>query len=167
MKVKFDVKITEKDLFLFLLNNTYRKFTGAIMLLFSIGCIAVTVVTWGDVPIQNTVLLIVLASFYLVINPLILYSKARRQVKNNDYFNHVLSYEADSVGITVRQGEDMVSIKWEEMWKAVRYGSIVVVYISTIRAFTLPMRCIGDNYNDFVEVARGGLATRCKLGKKK
>ena len=167
MKVEFDVKISAKDLFLFLFNNSYRKFTGVLMALFSLGCIGVVIYTWGDIPVPNTILLIALAAFYLVFNPLILFSKAKRQIKNNDYFNNVLTYEADEKGITVRQGEEKVSVKWEEMWKAVRYGSIVVVYISTVRAFTLPVRCMGDKYNDFVEVAKIGLANRCYLRKKK
>lgn len=166
MKVEFDVKINAKDLFVFLLNNSYRKFTGVLMILFSLGCIGVAVYTWGDIPVPNTVLLCVLAAFYLVINPFILYSKAKRQVKNNDYFDKVLSYVVDDKGIAVYQGEDKAFIKWEEMWKAVRYGSVVVVYISTVRAFTLPIRCIGDKYNDFVDVTKKGLGNRCNLRKK-
>ena len=167
MKVEFDVKISAKDLFLFLFNNSYRKFTGVLMALFSFGCIGVVIYTWGDIPVPNTVLLILLAAFYLVFNPLILYSKAKRQIKNNDYFNNILSYEVDEEGIIVRQGEEEVVVEWEEMWKAVRYGSIVVVYLSTVRAFTIPVRCIGDKYNEFVDVAKIGLANRCYLRKKK
>ena len=167
MKVEFDVKISAKDLFLFLFNNSYRKFTGVLMALFSLGCIGVVIYTWGDIPVPNTILLIALAAFYLVFNPLILFSKAKRQIKNNDYFNNVLTYEADEKGITVRQGEEKVSVKWEEMWKTVRYGNIVVVYVTTIRAFILPVESMGDQYNTVVELAFKGLGARNHLRKKK
>ena len=41
MKVEFDVKISAKDLFLFLFNNSYRKFTGvliSLMILAGVFC---------------------------------------------------------------------------------------------------------------------------------
>lgn len=167
MKVEFDVNVTVKDLFVFLMNNTYKRFTGVLWLLFSCGCVGVVVYTWGDIPLLNSIILILVAAFYTVFNPLILYSKAKKQVKNNDYFRNTLSYTVDGSGITVEQGEDKAAIKWEEMWKAVKFGSLVVVYVTTIRAFILPIRCMGDKYNDFVDLARGGLNTRCRLGKKK
>lgn len=167
MNTQFDVKVTVKDLFVFLLNNTYRKFSGILILLFSIACVVIVICTWGDVKLSNSILLLVLAAFYLVFNPIILYGKAGRQVENNDYFKNSLTYYADNTGITVSFGEEKSSTNWNEMWKAVKYGSIVVIYVTTIRAFILPISCIGDKYNDFVDLASGGLGARCRLRKKK
>ena len=167
MKTEFSVNITKKDLFAFLMSNTYKKFTGVMWIVFSIVCVGIAIYTWGDVKIWNSIILIFAASFYTIINPILLYSKAKRQIKNNDYFNNTLMYAIDEKGIEVVQGEDKVSVKWDEIWKAVKCGSIVAVYITTIRAFILPIRCMGDKYNDFVDLARQGLSTRCKLSKKK
>lgn len=166
MKAQFKVNITVKDMYTFLINNTYRKFSGALWIIFSMVVIGVTICTWGDVKLVNSILLIVLASLYTVIHPLILWLKANAQIKNNDYFKQTLNYMADSNGIKVSQGEEATTIKWDEMWKAVKYGSIVVVYVSTIRAFILPIRCIGDQYNNFVEAASLGLGSKCHLRKK-
>ena len=49
MKTEFDVNISEKNMFVFLFNNTYRRITGIIWIIFSIVIIGVTVYTWGDV----------------------------------------------------------------------------------------------------------------------
>lgn len=166
MKAEFKVNITPKDMFCFLINNTYRKFTGIIWIIFSIAVIGVAVYTWGDVNIGNSILLIVTASLYTVINPLILWMKANAQIKHNNYFNNELVYAVDAKGISVSQNEESTTIKWDEMWKAVKYGKLVVVYVSTIRAFILPIRCMEDEYNNFVELAQGGLANRCHLRKK-
>ena len=166
MKTEFSVNITEKDLFAFLMSNTYKKFTGVMWIVFSIVCVGIAIYTWGDVKIWNSIILIFAASFYTIINPILLYSKAKRQIKNNDYFNNELMYKTDSKGITVSQGAESTTIKWDEMWKAVKYGQIAVVYVTTIRAFILPIRCIGEQYNNFVDNASGGLGTRCHLKKK-
>lgn len=70
MKTEFDVNISEKNMFVFLFNNTYRRMTGIIWIIFSIVIIGVTVYTWGDVKIQNSILMILLASLYTVITRL-------------------------------------------------------------------------------------------------
>lgn len=166
MQSQFKVNITVKDMYTFLMNNTYRKFTGIIWIIFSLIVIGVTIYTWGDIKIANSILLIVLASLYTVVHPIILWLKANAQIKNNNYFSQTLDYSVDSKGIKVSQGEESTIIKWDEMWKAVKYGSIVVVYVSTIRAFILPVRCIGDQYNNLVDVAMQGLGSKCHLRKK-
>lgn len=166
MQTEFKVNITVKDIFCFLMNNTYRKLTGVIWIIFSIVVLGVAIYTWGDVKIANSILLIVMSLLYTVVNPIMLYLKAKAQVKNNDYFNNELMYKTDSKGITVSQGAESTTIKWDEMWKAVKYGQIAVVYVTTIRAFILPIRCIGEQYNNFVDNASGGLGTRCHLKKK-
>ena len=166
MKAQFKVNINVKDMYTFLMNNTYRKFSGIIWIVFSLTVVGIAIYTWGDVKLVNSILLIVLASLYTVIHPIILWLKAKAQIKNNDYFKQTLDYTADSKGIKVSQGEESTMIKWDEMWKAVRYGGDVVVYVSTIRAFILPIRCMGDQYNNFVEAATQGLGSKCRLRKK-
>ena len=135
MKTEFDVNISEKNMFVFLFNNTYRRMTGIIWIIFSIVIIGVTVYTWGDVKIQNSILMILLASLYTVINPLMLYSRARKQVRNNDYFANVLHYVVDEEGVKVSQNGQNASVKWDEVWKIVSYGSEIAAYVSTDRAF--------------------------------
>lgn len=165
MQTEFKVNITVKDLYGFLINNTYRKLTGVIWIIFSIAVIIVAIYTWGDVKLANSILLIVMALLYTVVNPILLYLKAKAQLKNNDYFKNELAYKTDATGITVSQGTESTTIKWNEMWKAVKYGGIVVVYVTNIRAFILPVRCIGDQFNNFVDNAASGLGNRCHLKK--
>ena len=166
MQTEFKVNITVKDIFSFLINNTYRKLTGVIWIVFSIAVLVIAIYTWGDVKIANSILLIVMSLLYTVVNPIMLYLKAKAQVKNNDYFNDELIYRTNSKGITVCQGIESTTVKWDEMWKAVKYGGIVVVYVTTIRAFILPIRCIGEQYNNFVNNAADGLGNRCHLKKR-
>ena len=165
MKAEFSVDITVKDLYKFSLNNMYRKVSGVIWILFSIAVVVVAIYTWGDVSLTNSILLILLAALYTVINPVILFFRAKSQVKKNPSFMDTLNYVIDENGITVMQGEDKASVKWIEMWKAVKYGSIVVVYVSNIRAFIFPVRCIGEQYNTLVELAKSGLGARNYLKK--
>lgn len=163
MQTKIKINMTVKDMFSFLLNNTYRKFTGIIWVAFSLVLIAVTIITWGDVKIINSILLIVLACMYTVVNPIMLYFKAKSQIKNNDYFKEELCYELNDEGITVTQGEAMAETKWEEIWKAVRMGRNVVVYVTNLRAFVWPVSCISEQYEEIYGIIRKNMNIRCKL----
>lgn len=166
MEIKFDVDISVKDMYKFLVNNTYRRLTGIIWIIFSLVVVAVTVYTWGDVDIMYSVLMILLASLYTVINPVMLYFKARKQVANNESFNSTLHYVVDDKGIKISQNNEKASVKWDEIWKVVRYGNEVIVYVTTVRAFVWPVDSIGDSYDRLAQLACDKLDRRCSLRKK-
>ncbi len=167
MTITFDVNMNAKELFKFSMNNTYRKVTGILWILFSIGAAFVTVYTWGDVDISRSILMIVLASLFTVVNPILTWMRVKLQAKTNKSFAKPLTYTIDEQGITVSQDELSDSVKWNEIWKAVKYGRQVVVYITNVRAFVFPVDCIGDKYDDLVTLLEKGLANRNHVKGKK
>ncbi|MCM1307866.1 MAG: hypothetical protein NC223_04630 [Butyrivibrio sp.] len=165
MEVSFDVNIEVKDMYKFLLNNVYRKATGIIWVIFSLVVIGVTVYTWGDVDYAYSALMILLAALYTVINPVMLYFKARRQIKRTDAFKDTLRYTVDGEGVKISQGEASAEASWEDMWKAVRYGSQIVLYANAVSAFIWPLRCI-ENYDGLVDIMQEHMGERCRVRKK-
>lgn len=166
MEASFDVDITVKDLYKFLLNNTYRKATGIIWIIFSIIVVGVTVYTWGDVEYAYSGLMILLASLYTVINPVMLYFKARKQVKRTKAFSETLHYTVDAEGIKISQGEENAEAVWDDMWKAVKYGSQIVVYANVVNAFIWPVRCLECSYDSIVDIMHEHMGERCHIRKK-
>ena len=116
MKVEFNVRITRKEMYLFLLNNTYRKPMGIIMF---IGIEDIIGFICRKMGLQSKLLIILLGSIYTIIQPIMLWKNAGRQVKKNPVYQNELRYEFDDTGITVSQGENVTSKKWEECYKAV------------------------------------------------
>ncbi len=166
MQISFDVKINTKDLFRFLMNNTYRRPTGIIWIIFSAVVVWVTVYTWGDVEVMYSVCMIILASLYTIVNPVILYFKAAKQCKKNESFKEALTYTVNDESITVSQKGEEASVSWDEVWKARRYGNQIVVYITTIRAFVWPVTAIGDSYDALVDIMHEKLSDRCFVRKR-
>ena len=93
--------------------------------------------------------------------------RVKLQAKTNKSFAKPLTYTIDEQGITVSQDELSDSVKWNEIWKAVKYGRQVVVYITNVRAFVFPVDCIGDKYDDLVTLLEKGLANRNHVKGKK
>ena len=162
MKVSFNVKLTNKEMFSFLMNNTYRKPMGVILFLFGIGCFVVTALTCTDMGLRSTLLLILLGSLYTIIQPIMLWRNACRQIRKNPVYQDELSYSFDDKGITVSQGENVTSKTWEECWKAADYGKIVVIYIAVNNGIILPKDAIGSQYGDFVQLVKAHLPGRLK-----
>ena len=104
-EVNFDIQITDKDLFKFSINNIYRKFTGILWIVFSITVIFITVYTWGDISINNSILLICMALLFSVMNPFLLWTKSKSQIKKNETMQKPIHYCINGKGVTISQGE--------------------------------------------------------------
>lgn len=166
MEISFDVDITVKDMYKFLLNNVYRKITGIIWVIFSFIVVGVTVYTWGDVEYMYSALLILLASLYTVITPVTLYFRARRQVKKNGAFKDTLHYTLDDEGIKISQGDQSAEAAWEDLWKTVKYGGQIVVYSNAVSAFIWPVRCLEGCFDSVVDTLNDRMEERCRIRKK-
>lgn len=162
MKVTFNVKLTAKEMYSFLLNNAYRKPMGVIMFLFGIVCFVIVGITWGNMDARSTVLLIVLASLYTIVQPIMLWRNAKRAIAKNPVYAGELTYCFDDTGVTVSQGENTTHKPWEELWKACDYGKIVVIYIAVNNGIILPKEAIGDSYPQFKELVKAHLRGNLK-----
>lgn len=162
MKITFSVRITRREMFSFLMNNAYRKPMGVILFLFGIGCFVVAAVTSADMDLKSTLLLILLGSLYTIIQPIMLWRSANRQVKKNPVYRDELLYSIDDSGITVSQGESTTFKKWEECYRAKDYGKLAVIYITVNNGVILPKEAIGDKYNDFVEIVKEHIPSNLK-----
>lgn len=162
MKVEFKVKLTRKEMFTFLINNAYRKPMGVISFLFGIGCFAVAGITCRQMGLQSTLLLILLGSIYTIIQPIMLWKSAGRQIAKNPVYKEELSYSFDDKGITVSQGESVTAKGWEECYKVADYGKVVIIYITVNNGIILPKAAIGSQYGEFVKLAGEHLPGRLK-----
>ena len=162
MKVEFKVKLTRKEMFTFLINNAYRKPMGVISFLFGIGCFAVAGITCRQMGLQSTLLLILLGSIYTIIQPIMRWKSAGRQIAKNPVYKEELSYSFDDKGITVSQGESVTAKGWEECYKVADYGKVVIIYITVNNGIILPKAAIGSQYGEFVKLAGEHLPGRLK-----
>ena len=112
--------------------------------------------------LQSTLLLILLGSIYTIIQPIMLWKSAGRQIAKNPVYNEELSYSFDDKGITVSQGESVTSKGWDECYKAADYGKVVIIYITVNNGIILPKAAIGSQYGEFVKLVGEHLPGRLK-----
>lgn len=167
MEVKIDVKLTEKEMFSFLMHHSYSSFGGYVGVALSICALMGLFYTWKmpAVTLAYKLVLLVTALLFTVIQPIMLYYKACRQIKRNESFRNVIQYKFNPSLIEISQDEAKISFEWNDVTKVTSNKKIVIIYIGRMRAFVLPKRCIGDRYNDLKELIykySGALQIRMK-----
>ena len=152
MSVKFQVQMTDKYMYDFMLYHNYTHASGLMNAIAGVLCLAVflTKVTNGD--IQASAIWLMCAILFLVINPQSMKSKAKMQVKNTPMFQKPLEYEVSETGISVKQDDQEVKNAWEDFTKAVSTGQSVILYMGRVRAIILPKECMGEQYEQVLKL---------------
>lgn len=145
---EFEFTITNSgaDLYNFLLYHNYRSIQGVIGLLISAAALLLLIFNFQTLDYIKIAVLAVLVLLFPVVNPLLLKSKAARQVRRNSSFSKPITYSFYDKGFVLSQDDQTGEIPWRSVFKVVDTGRCLVVYVSTIRAFIWPKSQLGKHY---------------------
>ncbi|MDO5541604.1 MAG: YcxB family protein [Eubacteriales bacterium] len=144
MNAKFEVKMTQKILYDFWMNHTYRSFSGWFSIIFGVAVIILALVTRDTVQPYMTVIYVVFGLYFLAFQPISLYLRAAKQVKVNPMFKETLTYEVNDKGITTTQKDQKAEITWEQILKVAETGQSYLLYTGKRNSFVLPKESMGD-----------------------
>ncbi len=152
MSVKFQVQMTDKYMYDFMLYHNYTQASGLMGAIAGVLCLAVFFTKMSNGDTTSSVVWLMCAILFLVVNPYNLKTRAKMQVKNTPMFQKPLEYELTEEGVIVRQDEHSEMITWEDFTKAVSTGKSVLIYIGRIRAIILPKECMGEQYEEALKM---------------
>ena len=110
MKLEFDVKVTEKDLYSFNIEQAYKGSQGVISLLFAVLLAAAAVLSAQKGNTEYVVLYIIVGILVLLYVPFSLKGRVKMIMKTNEVFSKPLHFEIDEKNIKVSQGEEMAQL---------------------------------------------------------
>lgn len=151
MTIKIDVQMTVKAMYNFLLQHTYTSLSGIGGTVFGIVFL---VLGFQDIESGFTQTSLVYTALGLVLvfgNPPLLYRKAWQQVKKTPMFQKPISYELTETEIIISQDDQSTNMPWESIYKVTATNHSIIIYFSRMRAFILPRKDIGDQYEDVVK----------------
>ena len=134
MKLEFDIKLTQKDLFDFNIYQIYRSAQGIVSILLAIIVWVMSAVTFYNGAIAYGVMYIVGGFVFLFYIPVSLKLRVKVTMKTNEVLSGVLHYEVTEDAICVSQGEEKAELKWEQIYKFVANKKRVLVYSNRINA---------------------------------
>jgi hypothetical protein len=136
--IELHVKIRTKELFSFLLHHTYTSISGLFGLAVSLISLGILATGYAKGDDFRTIVLLVLGLLFTVINPVMLFGKAKKQALTNPLYKKELVYRLDEKGITLVLEEASETVPWENIRKWKKTGKIEILYTSPIHAVLLP-----------------------------
>ncbi len=150
-EIIFQYQTKISDMYRFLMHHAYIGVSGIINLLLSVGALVLLFAGAGGGQAFSNLMLGLIASLFTIINPVLLYYKAAKQVKLTPMFQKPIDYFINEEGILVSQGEEKLLINWTDIWKAVETKSAFYFYLSLRGAYILPKEAF---YNQVDEVKK-------------
>lgn len=153
MNIKIEVQMTVRVMYNYVLQHTYTSISGILGVVFGIVCMV-----WGGQKIyggsltQASLAILFIGVMFVIVNPMMLWNKSRKQVKNTPSFQKPIHYELNEEGITVSQDGQESLMPWSSIMKVTATNMSVIIYFSRMRAFILPKEAIGDNYENVVKM---------------
>ena len=151
-EVNVTVSMNIKSMYLFLLQHTYTGFSGIVGLGISILALLTLYTTFDARSDTEKLILLIIGLVFTVINPIMLLSRAAKQVKLSPSYKTPLSYCFNSQGITVSQEEQTMEVAWNRIVKIKSMKFALLIYTSRIHAFILPHSEILNVRSDMEEI---------------
>lgn len=148
--IAVSVKISVMDMYYFMMRHTYSAFSGWFGIVLSLVSFILLIIGVGRGDRILTGVLIILSLLFTVINPVLLFIKSWKQVILNPMFQKPISYGFGKEGIEITQEEEWAGVRWDEVVKTVFKKKHIIIYMSRIRAFILP---IGQFENEYPRIA--------------
>ncbi len=144
-----DVLLENNDMSKFLIRHNYSRFGGVFGVILSLAAIVILIVFWGKLVLVQRCALAVLSLMFTVFQPFSLWSKGRKQLKQ-ECFQTPFHYEFGEDKIVVTQGEYKQDFDWNQIRKVVCAKDAIYVYMTAMSAFILPAAQCQD---EFLELA--------------
>lgn len=152
-ELKFEVRLTARDLWGFSMYHANHGFQGAFNVIFTLAALFLLIFRWSTLTMSYRGLLAVCILLFAVWQPLILYYKARKQAKA-PVVQDLMTLTFREAGLTVEQNGQNVEFTWEQMGRMDRFPNMIVLYMDRVHAYLLPKRVLGDQEEALCEMAR-------------
>ena len=152
-KIKIDMQLNAKDIWLFSMYHSNRGFLLIFNVLFTIVMYYYMITSWNTIDIPRKILFLALANMFLLIQPAMLYLKSAKQARSEAIIAG-LSLEMNDEGIVVSSKGESIDFKWESGFRSRIVPGIIIIYVDDVRGYLLPDRYTNENKEKIVAVLK-------------
>ncbi len=146
MKYQFTINTTALDLWQLSLYGTYGSILGMTNVVFTAAMILLSVRFFADAHIVLKCLLIITICIFPVIQPILVYLQARKQVKN---LPGEVQLGFDDYGIHIFIGNQKEDIHWSSVRGINRKPTLLVIFSSAQHGYVLNNKVLGEQKEEF------------------
>lgn len=149
--MKFHTQLKAKDIFKFSLAYTYSGLQGLLTIfILAVGIYTIATGISNPQGQTNVIFGVIVMVLFLVINPLMLYVKAKKQAIENPVYKKRTYYTLKEDGIFVELGEESATIEWGRVFKISHFLGLTLLYTAKRQAFVFPDYEFGSDKDKFV-----------------
>lgn len=144
--MKFHTQLKAKDIFKFSLAYTYSG-VQALLTIFMLAVGGYMIFRGANQPggQVNIIFGVIVIALFVVINPLMLYVKAKKQAIENPVYKNPTYYTLQDDGIFVELGEESATIEWIRVYKITHFMGLTLLYTGKQQAFVFPDYELGND----------------------
>ena len=157
MNYFFKYQATPKDLWQLSMYGIYGSMLGFINIVFTVAMILLTFKFFMTVNIVLKLVLLLGVSLFLVIQPLAVYQRAKKQMGMTKQ-NVVIGF--DKKGVHVDVDGQTSDLKWHAIKGIAKKPSLVVVMTQDSRGYILTNQVLGDKKEQFYQDVLGMLKNK-------
>ncbi len=146
----FKYSNTVWDFWLLMLYNTYGSLIGMCNVMFTFAMVALTIRFWGTTADIVRTLLVLSCLFFPVVQPILLYSKAKKEAQEAPKISLLIHED----GIHVETKDGKAELNWSQMECVRRRPKMLILFLTKTNAFILPDRVIGKEKRGKMEFYR-------------
>lgn len=152
MSVDLEVQMTPRTMYSFMIHHNYTQLSGILSVIMGIVAFIIGVQQIGRGNVASAIVLIVFGVAVVVYSPIMLWTRAKRQVEASPVFLEPLVYKLTEDGVKVIQGGKENESPWSDFQKAISTNWALVLYMDKTRAIIFPREQIGERWAAAVEM---------------
>lgn len=154
MEYKYQYQVQPSDLWQLQMYYTYSSYLAVINVIFIISSAALLIALWGTSPWWLRILLIFFLSLFTVIQPVGVYVRAKKSLKDN---HDTLQLTLNDQGIEVVVGDKKEFKNWSQVRGIVLKPTLAAIYTDKNHGYILTNRILKDSRKQF----RAFIKTKC------
>ena len=148
MDYRFKYSPQAYDLWRLSIYGVYSSMAGMANIIFIVAMVILTMKFWSASTILIKILLLLGVSLFTVIQPLIIYSRAKRQV---EALPEGMYIGFDKKGIHIELPSKTNLIVWKKILAIKKMKTMLILYSSSNEGYILTDKILGENKSDFIE----------------
>lgn len=156
MRFQYTYRTTAFELWQLSMYYTYGSMVGVCNIIFTFAVLALTVSRWSVSGTGFRALLIFGVCLFTVIQPLVVYLRARRQAAG---ITRDTTASFSDEGIHIEVGEKFSDIKWTAVKKISKKPTMVIIFSDTTHGFLFTDRVLGAEKEAFYKYITSKIRT--------
>ena len=148
MEFRFEDKITALDVWKLSMYHVYRSLAGVCNVVFAVAIICATIKLWNPREGMLMSILLFCCVLFPVIQPLMIYTRAARQMAA---LPKDMVYEINESGIHIIAGNQKSHLTWNRVRGVIKEHGMVILATDAGRGYMLTDKTLGTQKDSFIE----------------